>query len=172
MFELRAETAADAPLIEDLLDRAFGLDRKAKTSYRFRRSAPPVAALSRVAWSGDRLVGTIRYWPIGIGGTPALLLGPLGVEPGWRGLGIGRALVRQTRAELRADDPYALLLLVGDPAYYRPLGFAQAPMTIVMAGEDPRRLMIDPGAARIPTGIVTSIDARSKVGVAGHAALS
>lgn len=143
MFELRCQLPADAPAIETLLDRTFGPDRHAKASYAFRRGVADVARFARVAVAGGdgRLIGTIRYWPVAIAGTPALLLGPLGVEPELRGRGIGRTLVRVSLAAVHAEPSAPAVLLVGDPAYYRPLGFAAAPAATVMPGEDPARLL-------------------------------
>lgn len=153
MFHLREETPADAPAIEALLDRAFGADRFAKASYAYRRGVPPVDVFARVAVAEDgHIVGTIRYWPVVIDGTPALLLGPLGVEPSRKGRGIGRALMRDSLAAVRAAAETRAVLLVGDPGYYRPLGFAPAPATTVMPGEDPARLMVDTGGPPSPAG--------------------
>ena len=80
MFHLRAETPGDAPAIERLLDQAFGPERTAKASYACRAGVAPVGELARVAVTAgdDRLVGTIRYWPVAVGEGLALLLGPLG----------------------------------------------------------------------------------------------
>jgi predicted N-acetyltransferase YhbS len=153
MFHLRQERPADAPAIEALLDRAFGPDRTAKASYAYRRGVPPVAALARVAVAErGPVVGTIRYWPVAVDGTPALLLGPLGVEPTLTGRGIGRALLRDSLAAVRAADAPRAVLLVGDPGYYRPLGFEIAPATTVMPGEDPARLMVDAAGPPPPAG--------------------
>ena len=82
---------ADHAAIEDLLDRAFGGDRLARPSYRLRRRADPVAGLGFVAWDGGRLVGTLRFWPVVIGGAAqALLLGPLAVDAAYRHRAIAR----------------------------------------------------------------------------------
>ena len=62
------------------------------------RSVPTASAkasahtldLSFTARIGTLLVGSVRLSPIRIGDTPALLLGPLTVEPPFRNRGIGR----------------------------------------------------------------------------------
>ena len=133
------ESPLDGPFIEDLLDRSFGLRRQRKTSYRYRVGREPEPGLSLVACDSGRLVGSIRYWRLALGETPALLLGPLAVEPGLRGKGVGRGLVRES-LRLAAATPFRLVFLVGDPAYYAQFGFAVAPPAIVMPGEDPARL--------------------------------
>ena len=62
----------------------FGPGRYAKTAYRLREGGPHALALSFTARIGTLLVGSVRLTPIRIGETPALLLGPLTVEPPFR----------------------------------------------------------------------------------------
>ncbi len=150
MFQIDIERPADAPAIERLLDLTFGPHRHRKASYQFRCSVPHRADLARAARRGGDLVGTIRYWPILIDGHPALLLGPLGVEPALRGLGIGRELVRTT-CSLAAQGGTPVLL-VGDLAYYGPLGFVPADTRVVMPDERPERVLALGPLARVPTG--------------------
>jgi predicted N-acetyltransferase YhbS len=139
MYDLTPEQSDDAQAIEALLDRAFGLDRRKKVSYRYREGVDPIADYSLVARDGDELCGTIRYWPIRAGTVPALLLGPIAVEPSLHSQGIGRALIHATLARVRAKGA-ALVFLVGDPSYYRQFGFDVVPPRIVMPDEDPGRL--------------------------------
>ena len=40
------------------------------------------------------LRGSVRFWPISVGGHEELLLGPLAVQTGQRGRGIGIALMQ------------------------------------------------------------------------------
>jgi len=61
-----------------------------------------------------------------IGQTSALLLGPLTVEPPFRGRGIGRALLERALGEPKARG-HRLVLLVGDEAYYSRVGFKAVP---------------------------------------------
>ncbi|TVQ38589.1 MAG: N-acetyltransferase [Geminicoccaceae bacterium] len=157
MCTYRQEAPADLPAIERLLDQAFGPDRHKKASYAFRRGVPNVPDLARVAVDhAGRLVGTIRFWPIRVGGVPSLLLGPLGVEPRRRGEGIGRTLIRDTLA-LAAEDGARSVFLVGDPAYYRPLGFWPAGAAVRMPHESPARLHGRPlgSATTLPNGLIT-----------------
>ena len=163
-FRLDAERPADAPAIDALLDLAFGPDRRAKRSYAYRQGIDSVAALRRVARDkAGRLTGTLRFWPVGIdrgdGGSPcpALLLGPLAVEPALKGQGVGRALMADGLARAAALG-HGLVLLVGDLAYYGQFGFVPAaPLGFVMPGEQPHRLLcriLDPGADRQPGVLV------------------
>ena len=143
MFEITTERPEDGPAIEDLLDQAFGYDRHAKTSYRYRRGRAPIGYLSLVARGPRGLVGSIRYWPveIGHGGSPALLLGPLAIHPAHQGAGIGRGLAYQS-LDMAWWARHRLVLLVGDLSYYGRMGFRPAsPCGIVMSDERPERLL-------------------------------
>ena len=142
MFEIGAPSPGDFPAIEDLLDRAFGPGRRSKVSYRYRDGAPPIAELALVARQAGRIVGTIAYWPVAIGGTPALLLGPLAVDPDWASQGIGSALMTRSLA-IASTLGYGAVLLVGDPAYYRRFAFVPAAARgVVMPHENPERLQL------------------------------
>jgi predicted N-acetyltransferase YhbS len=144
VFTLEAERPDDGPVIEALLNRAFGADRKTKISYRYREGVAPLAPLSRVARGADALLGSIRYWPIRVGPRhgPALLLGPVAVEPVLKGQGIGKALIRATLADA-AQLGHSLVFLVGDTAYYGQFGFMPAArFGFVMPEEQPHRLHV------------------------------
>src|SRR5215510_10933310 len=80
--------------------------------------------LSFTARIGTLLVGSVRQLPILIGETPALLLGPLTVEPPFRGRGVGRLLMERSLQDARAKG-HAIVLLVGDEPYYSRVGFKQ-----------------------------------------------
>ena len=96
------ETPADALAIERLNERTFGPGRFAKSAYRLRESRGHVLALSFTARIGSLLIGSVRLTPICIGDTPALLLGPLTVEPPFRERGVGRALVERALKDAKA----------------------------------------------------------------------
>ena len=147
---LEPETPADAEAILRLNDRVFGPGRFARTAYRVRETTPPDLSLSFVAWIGSLIVGANAMTPIFIGETPALLLGPLIVEPVFRSRGIGEALVNRS-LEAAREKGGRLAILVGDEPYYGRMGFARAPHgRIVMPGPvDPARLLyceLQPGA--------------------------
>jgi predicted N-acetyltransferase YhbS len=72
-----------------------------------------------------RLVGTVRLWHVSAGGKPALVLGPIAVDPSCRKLGIGTALMKQALAAAAARGHGAVILL-GDAAYYARFGFTAA----------------------------------------------
>lgn len=155
MYKILRERPADAGDIEQLLDLAFGPNRLAKASYQYRDGVAPIPALSWIARDGAKLVGTLRYWPIlvGAGETPALLLGPLAVDPTRRGEGIGRMLVARTLDQAMLSG-HRLVLLVADPGYYEQFGCVPAaPFGFTMPKEKPERLWARPLAPGALAGI-------------------
>ena len=89
-FAYRLEQPADVPTIESLHASLFGPERFKRAAYVLRDGVPPDPTLSFVATRDGRLVASVRLTPILIGGRPALLLGPLVVDPRIQGAG-GRA---------------------------------------------------------------------------------
>ncbi|MGC2788309.1 MAG: N-acetyltransferase, partial [Roseiarcus sp.] len=94
--------------------------------------------------------------PIAIGDAPALLLGPLFVEPVFRSQGIGEALVKSSLEAAKAAG-WKLVILVGDEPYYSRMGFQRAPKGHVsLPGPvDPERLLyceLVPGALAAANG--------------------
>ena len=67
----------------------------------------------------------VRRWHVSAGGRPALVLGPLAVDPACREFGIGAALMNQALAAARARGHSAVILL-GDAPYYARFGFSSA----------------------------------------------
>jgi len=125
-MKIMVERPQDAAPVEKLNDVAFGSDRYGKTVYRLRDGVAPDAALCFVALGEkDELLASLRFWPISIGGkTPAVLLGPLAVQPDLRGLGYGKALMRHGIEQARLQG-HKIIVLVGDPEYYNPFGFTR-----------------------------------------------
>jgi predicted N-acetyltransferase YhbS len=121
-----AETANDAQAIERLHRRTFGPGRFVLSAYRLREHVDHLLDLSFTAWIGTLLVGSVRQLPVLVGDTRALLLGPLTVEPPFRGRGVGRALLERALKDARAKG-HRLVLLVGDEAYYSRVGFKAVP---------------------------------------------
>jgi predicted N-acetyltransferase YhbS len=137
------ESSDDAEAIDRLHVRTFGPGRYAKTAYRIREGVSHDLALSFTARIGTLLVGSVRLSPILIGDAPALLLGPLTVEPPFRDRGIGQALIEQALKEAKAKG-HRLAVLVGDEPYYAKAGFKRIPNGRVdMPGPvDPQRLLV------------------------------
>jgi predicted N-acetyltransferase YhbS len=121
-FVIRAERASDVVAREALLDACFGANRHARTCQRLRDGRAPADGLALSAVRQGRLVGTLRLWHVSVGGVPALVLGPLAVDPSCRELGLGAALMNHALAAAKQLGHGAVILL-GDAAYYARFGF-------------------------------------------------
>src|SRR5438876_5252322 len=137
------ETAADAAAIDRLHERTFGPGRFAKTAYRIREQVLHSLDLSFTGWIGTLMVGSVRLSPIRIGETPALLLGPLTIEPPFRERGIGQALMVRALANAK-EKGHKLVVLVGDETYYKKAGFKRVPKgQVTLQGPvDPARMLV------------------------------
>jgi predicted N-acetyltransferase YhbS len=125
-WQVRLEAPEDAASIEALNAQSFGPGRFAKSAYRLREGVRPVSVLSFVVIEHGILRGSVRFWPITVGGHEELLLGPLAVQSDQRGRGIGIALM-QAGIEAAQKGPWRGILLVGDEPYYTRIGFARLP---------------------------------------------
>jgi putative acetyltransferase len=136
---IRRERAGDEKAVHRIHQRAFGAGDTSRSGHP---GAPPAEAtlvdrlrsdpeawlprLSLVAEEGELPIGHVvcsrgrlRQQ------VPALGLGPIGVLPRHQGRGVGTALVHAVCAAADAlDEP--LVLLLGDPGYYRRTGFVLA----------------------------------------------
>ena len=122
-FVIRAERASDVVAREALLDACFGENRHARTCQRLRDGRAPAEGLALSVVAQGRLVGTLRLWHVSAGGVPALVLGPLAVDPSCRDLGVGAALMDHALAAAKARGHGAVVLL-GDAPYYARFGFS------------------------------------------------
>jgi predicted N-acetyltransferase YhbS len=156
---IQPETAADALAIERLTERTFGPGRYARTAYRIRESIGHDLRLSFTARISTLLVGSVRLTPIRIGETPALMLGPLTVEPPFRGRGIGRLLIERALSEAKVVG-HRLVVLVGDEPYYGRMGFKRVPTDRArMPGPvDPARLLV----AELSDGAIDGVSGPSR----------
>ncbi|MFT4121375.1 GNAT family N-acetyltransferase [Bradyrhizobium sp.] len=172
-FAIRAERAADVAAREALLDASFGDNRHGRTCQRLRDGRAPAAGLALAAVHEGKLVGTVRLWHVSAGGRPALVLGPLAVDPACRELGIGAALMHQALAAARARG-HAAVILLGDAPYYARFGFSAektAELSLPGPFERDRLLAIEfvagalDGAAGmiVPTGAVSPRRRASRV---------
>jgi predicted N-acetyltransferase YhbS len=124
MVTIAPERAGDGAAVEVLLDRAFGPERHRKTAQRLRDGQRPARGLALVARAGATVVGTVRFWPVRIGGGHrALLLGPVAVDAAYRKRGIGASLINAGLARAKTLGHHAVIL-VGDAPYYARFGFA------------------------------------------------
>jgi predicted N-acetyltransferase YhbS len=126
VFVIRDETIFDVPGRETLLDACFGEARFAKTCERLREGRSPAEGLARVIERDGRVVGTVRLWHVDAGRRrPALMLGPIAIDPALQGLGLGAKVMRDSLDRARAFGHRAVLL-VGDAPYYARFGFSAA----------------------------------------------
>jgi predicted N-acetyltransferase YhbS len=174
-FAVVAESADDGAAREALLDRAMGVGRKRKSSEKLRRGRRPSAGLAFVARDADgRVVGTVRLWDVAIGDDdrPALLLGPLAVDPALKNAGIGSALMKHAIAEASRLGHKAILL-VGDAPYYARFGFsAEKTGALAMPGPYERHrllaLELEAGALDGAQGVLRAAGRLAKPAVAMH----
>jgi predicted N-acetyltransferase YhbS len=138
-----AETADDAVAIDRLHERTFGPGRYARSAYRIREGRAHLLELSFTARIGSLLIGSVRLTPIYVGDRPALLLGPLTVEPPFRERGVGSALIKRALGDAKAKG-HKMVLLVGDEPFYVKSGFKKIPKgQVKMPGPvDPARLLV------------------------------
>ncbi len=133
-FSIVVETDLGSPALvaarEALLGRAMGRNWKKKSSQKLRRGRRPSEGLAFVARDETgMLLGTVRLWDVALGdgvvgdGRPALLLGPLAVDPSLKNAGIGKALMAHALAEAKRLG-HGAILLVGDAPYYARFGFS------------------------------------------------
>ncbi len=150
MIRIRPSHEADPAAVEGLLDRAFGPDRHKKTVYRLREGVAPLTELGFVAFDNKALRGSLQFWPIQVRplrsdgpSVPAILLGPLAVEPAYAGRGIGMGLMRVGLQKARQAG-YRIVILVGDLPYYSRVGFTRegAEGLRLPGPVDPNRVLI------------------------------
>ncbi|WP_445504647.1 GNAT family N-acetyltransferase [Microvirga sp. G4-2] len=124
MITIREESFHDVEAREALLDACFGPARFQKTCERLREGRKPADGLALIIEREGELVGTVRLWHISAGpNRPALMLGPIAVDPALQSLGLGGKLMRE--ALQRASDlGHKAVLLVGDAPYYERFGFS------------------------------------------------
>ncbi len=179
-FVITAETDQQSPAVsaarEALLDRAMGLKWKRKSSQKLRRGRRPSEGLAFVARSKDGvLAGTVRLWDVVTGdGRPALLLGPLAVEPSLKGAGVGKALMSHAISEAKRLG-HKVILLVGDAAYYGRFGFsAEKTGALSMPGPYERHrflaLELMPGALDDAAGTLKATGRKTRAARAAAAA--
>lgn len=143
----------DARILE-MTDRAFGPGRFVKTAERLREDSKPFADLSFVAMQGERLLGSVRLWPVFVFDDatntyePLAFLGPIVVDGACRGLGVGKAMMKAALDAAFARGLNAVLL-VGSQAYFAPFGFERADGVTLPGPVDPARVLI---AYRHPDG--------------------
>lgn len=141
---IRLETPADNEWIENLHEVSFGPGRFARAAFRVRERFAADPELCFIAEINGVRAASVRLTPISVGGENGYLLGPLMTDPAFRKQGAGRALVRHACDLALKREGVSFVMLVGDYAYYGPLGFAPSvPNSIRFPGPvDPARVLV------------------------------
>lgn len=142
-LSIRLEEPRDDEWIERLHEVSFGPGRFARAAFRVRERFALDPSLCFIAELDGERAASLRMTPISIGGINGYLLGPLMTDPAFRKQGAGRALVRHAAAEALTRESVEFVLLVGDYAYYGPLGFVPTvPHAVTFpAPVDPARVL-------------------------------
>jgi len=128
---IRNETDADVDAITDVTVVAFRTLAISNHTEQFVITALRAAGaltLSLVAEVEGRVIGHIAFSPVTLSdGTRNWYgLGPIAVLPAYQRQGVGKALIGEGLARLKAIDAQGCCL-VGHPNYYRKFGFTNVP---------------------------------------------
>ena len=137
---IRSETAADVSAISEVTATAFQTLEISNHTEQFIIAALRAAGaltVSLVAEVEGRVIGHIAFSPVAISdGTRNWYgLGPVSVLPVYQRQGVGKALIREGLARLKAMNAHGCCL-VGHPDYYRKFGFINMP-GLVLEGVPP-----------------------------------
>jgi len=128
---IRNETDADVDAISEVTVAAFRTLAISNHTEQFVITALRAAGaltLSLVAEVEGRVIGHIAFSPVTLSdGTRNWYgLGPIAVLPAYQRQGVGKALIGEGLARLKAMDAQGCCL-VGHPNYYRKFGFTNVP---------------------------------------------
>lgn len=159
---IRTETAADVDAITDVTVAAFRTLAVSNHTEQFVIAALRDAGaltLSLVAEMEGRVIGHIAFSPVAIsdGTRDWYGLGPVSVLPAYQRQGVGKALIREGLAGLKAMNAHGCCL-VGHPDYYRKFGFVNMP-GLVLEGVPPEVFFALSFDAHAPQGSVAFHDA-------------
>lgn len=161
-FTLRNETPADVDAIAEVTMAAFeSLAISQQTEHFIVAALRAAGALtvSLVAESEGQVIGHIGFSPVVLSdGTPAWYgLGPVSVLPRFQRQGVGRALIQEGLARLKALGAQGCCL-VGHPGYYQQFGFTNTP-ELVLDGVPPEVFFALSFDGPVPRGTVMFHDA-------------
>ena len=154
---IRNETALDIEAIAEVTIAAFRTLPISNHTEQFIINALRAAdalTISLVAETEGRIVGHIAFSPVTIsdGSTGWYGLGPISVLPEYQRQGIGKSLVNKGLSMLKELGGQGCVL-VGDPNYYKRLGFRNIP-DLVHEGIPQEVFLALPFTERVPHGIV------------------
>jgi len=155
---IRNETDADVAAITEVTIAAFKtLEISNHTEQLIIKALRAAKALtvSLVAELNGRVIGHIAFSPVSISdGTQNWYgLGPLSVLPEYQRKGIGRALIQEGLSRLKGLNAKGCCL-VGQPEYYRKVGFKNIPR-LVHEGVPPEVFLALCFDGNSPQGTVT-----------------
>jgi putative acetyltransferase len=155
---IRDETTADYDTISTITEEAFrSLEISSHTEQYIVEALRRARALSvsLVAELEGKVVGHIAFSPVSMSdGTSGWYgLGPVSVLPELQKQGIGKALIREGLARLKALGARGCVL-VGHPGYYTQFGFRNTP-TLSLEGVPPEVFFALSFEGQIPQGTVT-----------------
>ena len=116
---MRDEKRRDADAVHALLLECFPTEAEANLVRQLRRDGD--TAFSLVALACDTVVGHVVFSRL-VAPENCLALAPVAVTTSWRRQGIAAALIEAGVARAR-ELGTAMLVVLGDPAYYRRFGF-------------------------------------------------
>ena len=120
MSNIRQITKDDNEKILKLLNQSFGPGRFARSVYRLREIKGRETDFSYVNDKNNEILSSIQYFQTYLNqDLLGLLLGPLAVEPKYRGQGFGVALVEHTIQIIKKETNYDFILVIGDNEYYK-----------------------------------------------------
>ncbi len=155
---IRHSSEADAAAIAIVVTNAFGQPQEADLALAL--IAAPERTISLVAECNGRIVGHVLLTEIGAP-TRAVALAPLAVEPEFREMQIGVALVREGLAQA-AGEGYQAAFVLGRNAYYERFGF-RSPLAdsfdVPWQGAQFMALELTPGALAGKSGALVYPDA-------------
>lgn len=126
---VRPEAPSDTDAVRRVVEGAFGQPEEADLLGRLREALPDGQYLGFVAVKANEVVGHVAFTPVTLEPERPDLdlrgLAPMAVLPEHQRSGVGRAMVREGLDACRRDGAGAVVVL-GDPAYYRMLGFRPA----------------------------------------------
>lgn len=127
MAIVRIEEDADIETVQKIIELAFQRTDEADLVEDLRQRS--CAILSLVALRRGEIVGHLFFTRViitnGMGFDRAVGMAPLSVQPAHRRTGVGTDLVRHGIASLK-NRGRGVLVVLGDPAYYRRFGFQPA----------------------------------------------
>ncbi|MDX9843663.1 MAG: N-acetyltransferase [Aquabacterium sp.] len=155
---IRDETDADVSAITAVTIAAFQPLEISNHTEQFVVAALRAAgalSVSLVAEVAGQVVGHIAFSPITLSdGSPHWYgLGPVSVLPAYQRQGIGKALIHEGLARLKAMHAQGCCL-VGHPGYYTRFGFQNVP-GLVLEGVPPEVFFTFPLSAHVPQGRVS-----------------